>query len=466
MRRFARSTRGRLVLTQVVVLAVALLLSDVAVYFLLSTAELNTTDEVLRSQAASISSGLENANGTVTFGGGDLPTETQEGIAIDAAIVLPNGSVTQTPGQPLPTDRLTSLATTARTGTVTPFTFIDSHGTPRRATAEALNVGTGPPAVLVVSRSIKETQTILRWTAIFLAALSLVVLVLGAFLAHRLAGRVLQPVRRIASMARSISQEDLHKRVDIPVPDDELGELAETFNGMLARLEAGFVSLRSFTADASHELRSPLALMKTEIEGTMSRPRTAEEYRRAMTLLADEVESMSRVTDRLLYLARADAGELQLRVGEVDVADTLLAAAGRWQKAARGRDVTIEVTAPESGAVAADEDLLRRVLDNLLDNALRHSPAGAPVELGATRVDGHWRIDVRDHGPGVPVALADRVFERFGRVDDARGRESGGAGLGLALSRVIAEAHGGTLTLVPGNGGARFRLELPADPKL
>ena len=463
MRRLIATTRGRLVLTQVVVLAFALLLSDIAVYVLLSTTEFRAADQVLVSQATTLGAGLDDNNGVISFAGKDLPNETQQGIAVDAAIVAANGAVVQTPGQPLDTTRLQGLASSARGGNVTWLTFTDTHGTPRRAMAQTINVGAGTPAVLVVSRSVQEIQTTLVRTALFLAGLSIGVVFVGALLARRLAGRVLRPVRRISGMARSLSEHDLHERVDIAVPNDELGELVETFNGMLARLEASFESLRRFIADASHELRSPLTLMRTELEGTLARPRSVDQYQGVLKDLESEVESMSRVADHLLYLARADAGGLNPAVTEVDVADMLLAAAARWRKLARSQTRTIDVAAPESGTVLADEDLLRRVLDNLLENALRHSPPGGRIDLSATRKDGHWLIDVRDQGPGVEPLLVPRLFQRFARADDARGRENGGAGLGLALSQAIAVAHGGTLELVDGQGpGATFRLELPA----
>jgi heavy metal sensor kinase len=315
---------------------------------------------------------------------------------------------------------------------------------------------------LIVSRSIGELQSALTQTILFLAVLSVLIVVAGTLLAHRLAGNILEPVRRIASTARSLSQHELHRRVEVKVPPDELGELVETFNSMLARLEASFDSLRRFTADASHELRSPLALMRSELEGTLARARTPAEYERVLRDLEAEVEHMARMVDQLLMLARADAGALQPARTNLDVADFLHETAARWRPMADRRNVKLDVDAPDSGSVSADPDLLRRVMDNLLDNATRHSPAGTAVRLTGVPAPGGWTIEVRDQGPGIPAAARDALFERFARAEDARARDGGGAGLGLALSRAIAESHGGSLQLADPNGrGATFRLFLP-----
>jgi heavy metal sensor kinase len=465
--RLLAGTRIRLTLTFAAVLAVAILVADIALYLALSRAETSAAADVLVSQASVIAGGIEDINGKVQFGTGDLPTETQQGVAVDAAIVGPDGSVIQTPGQALSASTLAGIAADARkqASAASPFDVRDSRGVARLVYAQRLPAGQGGPAVLIVSRSIGELQSALTQTIVFLAVLSVLIVLAGTLLAHRLAGNILEPVRRIASTARSLSQHELHRRVEVKVPPDELGELVETFNDMLARLEASFESLRRFTADASHELRSPLALMRSELEGTLARARTPAEYETVLRDLEAEVEHMARMVDQLLMLARADAGALQPAATNLDVADFLHETAARWRPMADRRHVQLDVDAPDSGSVAADPDLLRRVMDNLIDNATRHSPAGTAVQLTGAPTAGGWNIEVRDQGPGIPSAARAALFERFARVDDARARDGGGAGLGLALSRAIAESHGGSLQLVDPNGrGATFRLFLPRSP--
>jgi heavy metal sensor kinase len=283
-------------------------------------------------------------------------------------------------------------------------------------------------------------------------------------LAYWLAGRVLRPVRTITGIARSLSDQDLHKRVDIKVPDDELGELVATFNEMLARLEASFETLRRFTADASHELRAPLTLMRTEVEVALTNARTKEDYEEVLRSVQGEVQHLARVSDHLLLLARADAGALIPNAETVDVADFVHEQGERWRSTAQAAKIKIDVKAPDSGTLVADPALLRRVLDNLLDNAIRHSPPLSTVKLSAEQEVGGWSFEVADQGPGISPEHRALLFTRFARTDSARTRQSGGAGLGLALSAAIARAHGGELELVDSMSGAVFHLYVPTTP--
>jgi two-component system, OmpR family, sensor kinase len=378
--------------------------------------------------------------------------------------VASSGSIIATTTQALTPATLARIAADAsRLSTpASPFLTRDRHGVSRLVYAESLQTGQGSTAVLVVSRSIGELEAALGQTILFIAILSVLVIVAGTLLAHRLAGGILSPVRTIASTARSLSQHDLHRRVQVAVTPDELGELVETFNAMLARLESSFESLRRFTADASHELRSPLTVMRSEIEGTLARPRSSVQYQEVLRGLETEVEHMARTVDQLLMLARADAGALKPASRNLDVADFLHETAARWRPLATPRRVQIEVDAPDSGTISADPDLLRRLMDNLIDNAIRHAPSDSAVRLTGTETAAGWQIDVHDDGPGIPAPARSTLFDRFARLDGARARETGGAGLGLALSRAIAQAHGAHLQLVEPNGaGATFRLSLP-----
>ena len=314
----------------------------------------------------------------------------------------------------------------------------------------------------MVSRSVVEMVAAQQGTFLILVVVSVALLVIGGVISYWLAGRALRPVRTIAGIARSISEHDLHRRVEVDVPDDELGELVDTFNTMLDRLEAGFMSMARFTADASHELRAPLTLMRTQLEGALSRSRSRDEYKEVLDSLRVEVDHLSRLADQLLILARADAGALVPAREPVDVADFLHETAARWERVAKEHGTSVELAAPSSGRVDADPALLRRVVDNLLENAVTHSPPGTAVALRGYAADGGWRIEVADEGPGVAPEDRSRLFVRFARTDGARSPENGGAGLGLALSAAIARAHGGALELVSSDRpGATFRLSIP-----
>ena len=458
-------TRGRLVLAALAVFAIALVIADGAVLASVSVSQARTSDDVLVAQAHLIASNLQDSNGQLTIDSADIPGETQSGIAVDAAVVSANQVVARTANQPLSDSVLLSLASKAiATGGPVWADLVDSRNVPRRAYGIPLATATGssPGEALVVSRSVGEMVAAQQGTFLILVVVSVALLVIGGVISYWLAGRALRPVRTIAGIARSISEHDLHRRVEVDVPHDELGELVDTFNTMLDRLEAGFMSMARFTADASHELRAPLTLMRTQLEGALSRSRSRDEYKEVLDSLRVEVDHLSRLADQLLILARADAGALVPAREPVDVADFLHETAARWERVAKEHGTSVELSAPSSGRVDADPALLRRVVDNLLENAVTHSPPGAAVALRGYAADGGWRIEVADQGPGVAPEDRSRLFVRFARTDGARSPENGGAGLGLALSAAIARAHGGALELVSSDRpGATFRLSIP-----
>lgn len=454
-----RSTRGRLLVTAVAIFAIALVVADSVVLAAVSAFQWQETDAVLVAQAQLLAASAQDSNGQLSFDPSDLPGETPTGIAVDAALVAGGVVVSQTKNQPLSTNSLVSLASRAiSTGKPVSVDLVDTRHIPRRA--YAMPVGGGE--ALVVSRSVVELLQFQGRTLASLLVVSIVLLFMGGALTYWLAGRALRPVRNIAGIARSISEHDLHRRVDVKVPPDELGELVDTFNSMLSRLEAGFDSMGRFTADASHELRAPLTLMRAEIESALRRGRTKEEYRRALESVQGEVDHLTRLTDQLLLLARADAGALKPAKEAVDVADFLHETGARWEPVAERRRVRLEISAPGSGSVEGDPALLRRVMDNLVDNAIRYTGEGTAVALLGYASNGGWNVDVVDQGPGIPARYRTQLFNRFARPDRARSVEDGGAGLGLALSAAIARAHGGTLELIEnGEPGAVFRLHLP-----
>jgi signal transduction histidine kinase len=267
----------------------------------------------------------------------------------------------------------------------------------------------------------------------------------------------------MAATARQISEQDLHRRIalDLP-PGDELGDLAATFDGMLARLESAFEGLRRFTADAAHEFRAPLALMRTQVDVMLRRRRSAEEYEASHRSLLTEIERLGRLADQLLLLARADAGALASRREPIDLPEFLEETIERWRPAAQEREVELESQLPLEGEVGGDPDLLRQLMDNLLDNAIRHNPPRGTVAVSAVENNGWWQLAVQDSGSGISPDLKPRLFARFARADGARGRSTGGAGLGLSLCAAIAEAHGGFISLEDAStGGARFVVRLP-----
>ena len=462
--RFARSTRVRLLLVQVAILTVAASATATAIFELVTVPARNQEDQALFDQWSAVANALDLQDGQVVYPPGRLP-ETVPGTGVPAEIDVFTGGglLVQTQSQSLGPDYLSRAAAgVLRSGAaVGPVDVRDASGGPRRVYAAAQPVGPERAAV-IVSLSATQLETLTRRLLAALLVGGGLVVAIGGGLAWLVVSRTLRPVRAIAAAAREVGDQELGRRVTVPAPSDEVGELRDTFNEMLGRLERSFEALRRFTADASHELRTPLTLMRTEVDVALARDRGAPEYRRALDRVRSELEHMARVVDQLLLLAQADAGRLVPAGDVIDAADLAEEVAARWRGAAAEHGVGIEVEAPGSGTLTADRHLLRRVLDNLVDNALRHSPSTGRIELRVRQDDGTWVFEVADQGPGVAPELHDRIFERFGRADPARSRGSGGTGLGLALSAAVARAHGGTLELVDGGRpGAVFRLRLP-----
>ena len=280
-----------------------------------------------------------------------------------------------------------------------------------------------------------------------------------AALVWLLVGRVLGPVEAIRIQVDGISANRLDRRVPEPPTTDEVARLAHTMNAMLDRLAGSAERQRRFVADAAHELRSPLARVRAELEVDRAHPAVADLPATHASVLEETVR-LQQLVDDLLLLARGDAGALDIvRAGPVDLDDVV-----EQQAAARrgtgGRRIDTHGVAPVQ--VQGDGGQLSRAVGNLLDNAVRHAHATVTVTLDGDG-DGAAVLTVADDGPGVPPAARDVVFERFTRLDEARSARDGGAGLGLAIARDIAERHGGTLTLDDdGSPGARFVLRLPA----
>jgi signal transduction histidine kinase len=271
-------------------------------------------------------------------------------------------------------------------------------------------------------------------------------------------GRALRPVEDIRARVETISARRLDARVPQPATPEEVARLARTMNEMLGRLQRAVEEQRRFIADASHELRSPLARMRAELEVDAVHPGSADPAATAASVL-DETVALQRLVDDLLLLARGDAGALEAAGwGPVDLDEVVDRVAGDLRAAGERR---VDARGVRPAQVTGSPDQLRRVVANLLDNAVRHARDRIVVTL-AELPGGRVELVVSDDGPGVPPADQERVFQRFTRLDDARSARDGGAGLGLAIARDIAERHGGTLTLDPGRPGARFVLTLPA----
>ena len=313
--------------------------------------------------------------------------------------------------------------------------------------------------IVVVGQSLEDRDETLSALAGAFALGAPAAALVVALLGYGLAAAGLRPVERMRRRAEMVSLEGEHEPLPLPDARDEIHRLGTTLNAMLDRLRSSYERERRFVADASHELRTPVAVIKAELESALRRAPADPELREPLAAAVDECDRLAQLAEDLLVLARSGDGALAVRPRRLDAGEMLEHVRTRFAARAAERGRVIAVDAPEGLALDGDELRLSQALGNLVDNALRHGTG--TITLAARQAGGAVELTVTDEGPGLPPGLADRAFERFTRGDEARTR--GGAGLGLAIVRAIAEAHGGTAELGAGSA-VRLRLPSKADP--
>lgn len=442
-----RSVRARTTLVAAVVVSIALVASAVGLLLTLSHSLTRSGDDLSKSRIADLAA-LVSA--------GTLPrTLTNVGEDSVAQVVDSSAQV---------------LSASANLGDAGPISTVTPrgdrpmvqtlHDVPDYSETETYRVwarraeGPNGKVTVYVGRSlesVRETVATLRRSLLVGLPLLLGLLALSTWV---MIGRALRPVEGIRAEVSAISDQSLNRRVPIPSTDDEVGRLAKTMNDMLDRLEAGSRRQRKFVADASHELQSPLAAMRAQLEVELAHPNGTNWLTTARSLLTDS-DRMERLVRDLLFLARADAAPRQ-PYEALDLDDIVLEEAARLRATA----VVELVTAGVSGApVQGSRDDLSRLVRNLLENAAAHAEKSVTVELNSN--DDGVLLTVTDDGPGVAPADRSLIFERFYRADNARSPQVGGTGLGLSIARTITASHGGILTLEPSQRGARFAVRLP-----
>ncbi len=307
---------------------------------------------------------------------------------------------------------------------------------------------------------ILKTLGLFRRYLLIFAALMLLA---GAIVGYWLSRRALAPVDALTRTARSITGTNLNDRLERLNTGDELQRLSDTLNEMLGRIETAFLRVSQFTADASHELRTPISLIRTEAEITLRKSRDESEYQESLRHILQEAERTSALVEKLLSLARADAGREALDIRRLDLGETVRQIALDWRKVMASHQLrfTDDIT-PHNVYVAGDSSAVSRMLNILLDNAVKYTPSPGIVRLTLEAKEGVALITVRDTGIGISNEDQPRIFERFYRADKARSRELGGAGLGLAIAEWIVAQHRGRVMVqsTPGKGSA-FLVELP-----
>ena len=475
------SLRLRLLIALCPLFIAALVVADAATYISLRSFLISRVDDQLATghmgveQALEVQAGLSGSGGPGGFdgrgpggpgsGSGSLPPGTY------GELRTPSGQLLGSPYVGPANDD--SGARPVLAATLTPVSQPQLYTVPGTGGVSHYRVyvetasGAGAGDILKVAIPLDDVDSTLRQLLLLELAIAggitLVVVLATALLVRR----GLRPLERIGSTARSIVLTDLSQRVTPADERTEVGRLGLALNTMLAQLEAAFAEreaneqrLRHFVSDASHELRTPLTSMRGYAELLRRNPdMSPDDLTVAMRRIDDETQRMGILVDDLLLLARLDQGR-PLEARPVDMEALMEDACADARAADGGRAISARVTAPL--VVTGDEMRPRQVLSNLLRNALVHTPAGTPVEVGLHRDDGHAVLEVIDHGPGIPPAHAERMFERFYRADAGRSGDQGGSGLGLSIAAAVVQAHGGRIWVAPTpGGGATFRISLP-----
>ncbi len=312
------------------------------------------------------------------------------------------------------------------------------------------------PLTVLVARSLGEVEEATRVVRVVLFAAVPPLVAAFAVVCWLLVGQALRPVAALRKGAEDITTTREHRRLPVPAAEDEIHRLAVTLNDMLDRLERSSARQRAFVSDAAHELRSPLAAIRTQLEVARTHPEGVDWHETSADALAD-VERLSRLVDDLLVLARADEAPRR-RFEPVDLAQIADDVVARYESG----PVPVRRVGATSVPINGDVDALGRIAANLIDNAVRHASSAVTVEVTAP-VNGMATLVVADDGPGIPAADRERVFDRFIRLDEARSRDAGGTGLGLPIVRELVRLHGGTVRLEDNEPGVRAVVRLPAD---
>jgi heavy metal sensor kinase len=345
------------------------------------------------------------------------------------------------------------------------FRNVRGHRGGYRGYAKHFQASGGTYILVVVQSRHPQQEMLEEISTTFAWAIPLTVLLASAG-GYFLARKSLAPVVGMSSQAGRISAANLHERLAVQNEKDELGHLAASFNGLLDRLDESFERQRRFMSDASHELRTPVAILRGEAEVALSREgRSIGEYRESLAVLDAEARRLTHIVEDLFTLTRADAGQYPISAHDFYLDELVADCVRSVRTLALAKEISLATDAGGELPIHADENLLRRMILNLIDNAVKYTPKGGSVTISCRQEGQEYAISISDTGPGIAPELQPRIFERFFRADKARSRsesDGGGAGLGLSIARWIAEAHNGRLELKQsGPGGSMFTAFLP-----
>jgi heavy metal sensor kinase len=447
-----KSIKFRLTLWYLAAIVVLLVVFGTVAYYLLSKNLYRNLDESLRARVIELEGSIRIEGRQVQF-----EQKVNELVMIYDA----DGVLLQRLGPNVAFSNIDKTVEQALFGKSSFVSASTPNGPDVRLYAAPFNVDSRTRIALVVGRLPNDILSMLAIFRMVILNSSILVVILTGIGGMFLADRTLKPVERIADIARGIGESDLSRRIDVET-DDELGRLASTLNGMIARLEEAFKKQRQFVADASHELRTPLAVIQAESSLVLDKNRSQGEYRRSLELVAQEVDYMSDIVAKLLVLARSDAGCEPLDLQDVNIADLLSELSQDIEALAQEKGLRFSVGPMDNLTVRGDRLKLRQLFLNILDNAIRYTPSGGLISSSLVRRDGNAVASVVDSGIGIPAEDLPFIFDRFYRVDKARTYAEGGTGLGLSIAVSIAKVHGGEIEVESQvGGGTTFRVVLP-----
>ena len=458
---FIHSIKFRFTIWYLLVLAVLLCILGTSIYFFLSRGLYQNLDHDLELRAAQLQN-IPTIISSIREG------EFQEKLGEVVMLCYYSGDtlVAVSPrNASLPTEY--EFIERAITGKKSFDTITTKDGTSMRFCAVPLQQAGHPgmmsigSAAVVVGRSTENIERALdRLVGIFIIVgpLTLVVAAGGGVF---LAGRALKPVDEISRTARNIGESDLNQRIEVNTKD-ELGRLASTLNQMLERLQKALKRQQQLTSDASHELRAPLTVIQAESSLALQKERETAEYRQSLETVTQEASHMSQIIDRLLFLARADAGQEQLTLEQINLGNLIQDLGDDVEVLCQQKGLELKTGEMPNFIVKGDRAMLRQLFLNLLDNAIKYTPSGGTVSVNMTTERQRAAVAISDTGIGIPPEDLPHIFERFYRVDKARSRAEGSSGLGLSICQYIADVHGGRIEVESQMGkGSTFTVRLP-----
>jgi two-component system OmpR family sensor kinase len=475
------SVRVRLTLWYSAVLTCVLLVLAIATYVILRQNAMRRTDSTLAELAESflttVNAELRDESGSITLIKAAQEAISEHNFRDFAFSIFDKSGRTIIPFQNLlpakdsedgPPDVFRELID-GSPQPARPFQNVQLDGNKYRGYARRFSVSDGDYVLVVLQSLHRQEEFLESVTQTFSLVIPLAVL-LASVGGYFLARRSLSPVVAMSKQAGRIGEANLHDRLSVQNKKDELGHLAHSFNDLLDRLDQSFERQRRFVADASHELRTPIAILCGEAEVALSQhARSAEDYRESLDILRAEAKRLKHIVEDLFTLARADAGQYSLTTTEFYLDELAADCSHNVRTLGLAKQITLHCEAPKEMPICADEVLLRRLIMNLLDNAIKHTPRGGSVSIACGYEDSQYALRITDTGQGIPIELQPRIFERFFRADKVRARsesDGGGAGLGLSIGRWIAEAHHGRLELThSGPMGSTFTVLLPISSK-